>query len=973
MRIRDASPPAWRSIFALAGIALSIAAATYYGDPPGKKSTSRDRGREDPAAAPRPGTPGPATGAGAAPGKGIAPGPIVSPESGTDPAAGLGQPPGASADDGSPLSKAAQEIPRLAGELGRPVSVVSAQVIDPAGRPIPGVQVSLGDRESVSDSQGEVVLPLKSADLVLRHPEYFPRTIDPELRRGIAVPDAEGSCERLILVLFPGGHIAGRVVDPAGKPVAAAQVTTNGDEGAAVATDAKGGFRSPILRPGVHHLYVSHGEFQRADASVTIPAGGGEVPLTIALRPGARHELKALDVAGAPVPDAGVWLVESRPGGAEESRFAGRTGDDGRLALRWDPAEPHSARVIAPGFREEVHPLSGTGTVVTLQRAPLLTGQVIERERGLPARPTEVVLEIETREGFRRAPDRGILFRTLSAGKFRVGLPPFAGTYRVRALAEGDLSGASDSINFDGRSDPPPATVYLVQRTSLRGRVAATREGGGQEKVVQARIELYRHDLGEAMRLAYGVWFAAPPAPVAAVSADADGGFAFKDLKPGAYRVRVIHPQHADWLSAPVTVPLDAPLLCALRPGAFLRGTVFGPGGLPEADIPMVLVPPGSPFTSFTRTDGSGRYQFTNLAEGTYHLFTGDPRAEGSQGVQTTFAGPLPIGQGERSHPLTIRAGQELNYDVHRESRQLGGLTGKVSADGAPMAGVPLRVTPSRNEAAGPPADDEAVAGAGLARTALRQEKDSDEEGEEGPVAAGDPLARADLPSPEFEVTTGPDGGFNLDGLEPGRYRIAGGGLPVEQTIEVSSGRTTSLDIGLKTMTYQARLVDGLGGKPIEAEGAVEIIPEARGEARSVPIEHGQASAPGLYPGKYRLRIKLPGYLPFEGRFEMTPGAAEAPGGTLAQELRLRPGNTIQVAVIGVGGKPYRGKGEAVLLRKDGVEVHRAYGQFDGEVLLPVLPPGSYILTIRTDEGSTRMELEVSKDQKVDARLGGGR
>jgi len=42
-------------------------------------------------------------------------------------------------------------------------------------------------------------------------------------------------------------------------------------------------------------------------------------------------------------------------------------------------------------------------------------------------------------------------------------------------------------------------------------------------------------------------------------------------------------------------------------------------------------------------------------------------------------------------------------------------------------------------------------------------------------------------------------------------------------------------------------------------------------------------------------------------------------------------------------------------------------------VLLPVLPPGSYLLTIRTDEGSTRMELEVSKDLKVDARLGGGR
>ena len=72
--------------------------------------------------------------------------------------------------------------------------------------------------------------------------------------------------------------------------------------------------------------------------------------------------------------------------------------------------------------------------------------------------------------------------------------------------------------------------------------------------------------------------------------------------------------------------------------------------------------------------------------------------------------------------------------------------------------------------------------------------------------------------------------------------------------------------------------------------------------------------------------------------------------------------------VAGPDGTPFRGLAETVLLR-EGVEIHRSYGPVDGEVLLPAVPSGSYVLTIRARDAATRLRLEVTADEEVQARL----
>src|SRR2546426_1903001 len=138
MRAAKSLEPRWRSVIVPLVLALPIAGATHYLDQPAVPRASRNP------PPPRRTLPSAPSAPGSQPAKGEEsalepPGPIAS----ADAPATAPPDPAAAGSDAlvRPFDRPAEarQIPRLMEEMGRPVAVVSAQVIDPAGRPIPGV------------------------------------------------------------------------------------------------------------------------------------------------------------------------------------------------------------------------------------------------------------------------------------------------------------------------------------------------------------------------------------------------------------------------------------------------------------------------------------------------------------------------------------------------------------------------------------------------------------------------------------------------------------------------------------------------------------------------------------------------------------------------------------------------------------------------------------------------------------------
>ena len=100
-------------------------------------------------------------------------------------------------------------------------------------------------------------------------------TADGRLARArVRVDAGVRSAPPIALAFAPGARLRGRVVDPAGKPLAGAEVTARVDvpAGTTAITDAGGAFALPTLFPGeAIALHVRHGLCQPADVAALVP------------------------------------------------------------------------------------------------------------------------------------------------------------------------------------------------------------------------------------------------------------------------------------------------------------------------------------------------------------------------------------------------------------------------------------------------------------------------------------------------------------------------------------------------------------------------------------------------------------------------------------------------------------------------------------------------------------------------------
>jgi protocatechuate 3,4-dioxygenase beta subunit len=820
----------------------------------------------------------------------------------------------------------------ISKRLGRPVTVLHGQVFDPGGSPIANAEVRLGKRSCHTDSLGEFTIPRGTDELVIDHPDYFSRRLTAADRRELMdpVPSPEmsdGSLEPssirrpLRVVLFLGSRVRGHVHDQRDAPISGATLRFSPLEGgldlatrpgSILRSQGDGSYESPLLHPGTYHVLVQHSEYQSLTDTITVPPKKTSVAFDAVLSPGEQLRLTVRDKNARPLADARVWLDRRREGeSSEETQFLGLTDDKGLLESRRESNGPggfvqHWVRVNLPGYREVRRPVESSELVVNLASSPCIDGIGVDETQGLPQPVRRVRLEMETQEGYLRVPDQGILLHSLPAGRFRIGLPALAGTYRVRVEAEGRLVGSSDRIVFDGHTSPSQLTVRLRPRGGLQGVVRAD-----NSTVSDVVIELYR-DLPAPQRLFYGLRLPSPSAPHRVTRTDTHGMFEFEDIEPGTYRLRTRSKHHASLYSAPVVSPASELVPLVLAAGAALRGSVLDAEGKPEFGVSIVLVCLDRPFPQFATSDPTGSYRFDHLADGRYVLIPGGDATFGGESTFSWTGADSDISNTKLDNQVISIAGKrDVTFNLHLASFPWGSIDGVLKSDSEPLANHEIRLSP---------------------------------------VSASNGRAR--------EIRTDTSGRFRAHGLSPGLYRLESSYPPFVREARIEAGKRATTPIDVRSHPLTLEVVHARTGRRVPTTVHARLTRVSNSNLSGGTVTHRVRSRLGrdeplklekLYAGIYRIEVRASGFLPETRRIEM----GEVPARV---SIALRPGIPIRVTMT--GSTPLRGHGKITVTR-NGVESYRFEGYVDGEVLLPEFEPGVYQMAVESGGETVRSSFKI--------------
>ncbi len=224
--------------------------------------------------------------------------------------------------------------------------------------------------------RGEVAERLAAAGLL---PDDGRRRAELQVRRS----DVLAGERDLVLMLTGGETLRGRVVDPAGRPLARARIVLQPAGGIPAqhsVRDAEGAFSISGLEPGLYRLAASAGAGRGAEVELELPQRGGELLLVAPL---GASIVGRVTSGGAPVAGATVSLrqgpharsfLTNDPGALEDLQKETRSDEQGHFQFP----------IVVPGEPLLEAELAGVG------RSATLTVQAVEGQ----AR-ADVVLELE--------------------------------------------------------------------------------------------------------------------------------------------------------------------------------------------------------------------------------------------------------------------------------------------------------------------------------------------------------------------------------------------------------------------------------------------------------------------------------------------------------------------------------------------------------------------------------------------------
>jgi len=818
-----------------------------------------------------------------------------------------------------PLDSSAPTLLKL-----KPAARLSGVVVDAAGRPVAGADLSLGDMGfsrngfawSRSDGRFQISgLPFRASGEISAHRSGFAPASVPTQTPAPGQPSPP-----LRIVLGQGLTLSGRTVDERGQPVAGAEVILGGgmdlmlEQGRATSDDS-GRFELRRLSPGTFQLVVTHPGFATLHMS-RIEAGADRPVLDlgeIVLRTGAVIEGRVTDDHGRPIEGAEVvaasalpaFLLDPATGEPVTSAPRARTGPGGTFRLTdLEPGKRTDLIVEHPGYVQARVPGVEVPTAeplrIELKVSRGLAGRVIGPE-GEPVADASLTWVQETRTEGGSSLQANPLGTTDGDGRFRAaGLTPGPIDLEVSALGY-------ETRRVQGLQIPPDRDLEGMEIRLARGALLAVRvlspEG---EPVPGARVRADPLSPGRLPTLGARLRMSSSDSG----RTDEEGACLVELAGPGSYSVRVYTEGRV--MSVPVEAgPGKTPVEVRLARGATVSGRVTDRDG---KGVPWVSIQlHGRQDGGFSANAGSladGSFTLADVPPGVYQL-SAFPR-----GYKAATLADVEVGTGaieglelrleKKEEGTAIIQGRLLGLDpeeipranIQAVSAEHGQAQGKVGRDGSyriqELAPGPWRVTawaPSNRS-------QQVEVQIETARSVVDLDIDF---GGAAPVSGrvtvdGAPLSDAEINFFQRGTFAGQgrtayDGSFKVRLPGPGSYEVSVlapfGTIGYAQTLNVPEGdRPVAIDV--PTGALSGRILSA--GAPVP-DAVIEVQGILGGFSQSFFAPNlrsdgaGGFEVPRLAAGSYTLKVTQEGFAPATAQVSIRPGAAAA----VAIELKPLP------------------------------------------------------------------------------------
>ena len=511
--------------------------------------------------------------------------------------------------------------------------VVSLQAVEP-DMPIRQREVTL--KTTITDSDGHYILTGVAEGTYLVKARISGREI---VSGEVHVAKEEALTDVNLVVLAPG-HIAGRVTDPEGTPIAGARINpylvSSGrwSRSPSANTDEEGNYRLENLDEGAEYeVYVRapgyggrHGQYEQR--RVTCSADGVDFVLTSTLgETGTVSGFVYRNSDGSPITSYRLLILTERGGVHGWKDIAS---DDGSFCCEEVPVGTATIYVQAPdfpGIRSEPFEVKAgeeTSQTLFLDEGGTILGTVRRESDGSPVTKFTFSLVHTEKQSERRY--RSGTYRNHKQesddGSFQcedVG----PGEYTIYIATEGLADFETEPFTVEPNAQTT-LDIYIPEGASLRGRVVDELERPVPEAVVEESSSLSRR------RSEKGIYSQnwRTPDPPKKTSTDDVGQFVLSGLNPGKITLKVTHPDYADLEVSDVVVSEETPvedLVLRLERGTLVHGWVKDFDGKLMSNVSVSLQGGGRNLSG--RTDYRGEYRIEHVPNGTYESRLTRPEA----------------------------------------------------------------------------------------------------------------------------------------------------------------------------------------------------------------------------------------------------------------------------------------------------------------------------------------------------------